>query len=120
MSSVALFVNRESSLSHHYYLSIFLVNIRKLTLPLFEVSFAVSDMVLPRFLNTGVLCPMVLSTCWAVLHIMQYGFAITSLNGIQQSVTCQKAENHTGILQIPIATPVDCIPMTVGPLIMEV
>ncbi|AAW42626.2 vacuolar membrane protein, putative [Cryptococcus deneoformans JEC21] len=69
-------------------------------------------MVLPRFLNTGVLCPMVLSTCWAVLHIMQYGFAITSLNGIQQSVTCQKAENHTGILQIPIATPVDCIPMT--------
>ncbi|OXG79010.1 vacuolar membrane protein [Cryptococcus neoformans A2-102-5] len=70
-------------------------------------------MVLPRFLNPGVLTyPMVSTTCWAVLHIMQYGFAITSLNGIQQYVTCQTAENYPEVLQIPIAIPVDCIPMT--------
>lgn len=55
---------------------------------------------------------MVSTTCWAVLHIMQYGFAITSLNGIQQYVTCQTAENYPEVLQIPIAIPVDCIPMT--------
>ncbi|OXC64238.1 hypothetical protein AYX13_06302 [Cryptococcus neoformans] len=70
-------------------------------------------MVLPRFLNPGDLTyPMVSTTCWAVLHIMQYGFAITSLNGIQQYVTCQTAENYPEVLQIPIAIPVDCIPMT--------
>ncbi|AFR97961.2 vacuolar membrane protein [Cryptococcus neoformans C23] len=70
-------------------------------------------MVLPRFLNPGVLTyPMISTTCWAVLHIMQYGFAITSLNGIQQYVTCQTAENYPEVLQIPIAIPIDCIPMT--------
>ncbi|OWZ31223.1 vacuolar membrane protein [Cryptococcus neoformans c45] len=70
-------------------------------------------MVLPRFLDPGVLTyPMVSTTCWAVLHIMQYGFAITSLNGIQQYVTCQTAENYPEVLQIPIAIPVGCIPMT--------
>ncbi|UOH80254.1 hypothetical protein LQV05_002905 [Cryptococcus neoformans] len=42
---------------------------------------------------------------------MQYGFAITSLNGIQQYVTCQTAENYPEVLQIPIAIPVGCIPM---------
>lgn len=78
-------------------------------------------MVLPRFLNPGVLTyPMVSTTCWAVLHIMQYGFAITSLNGIQQYVTCQTAENYPEVRQIPIAIPVDCIPMTVGRRVMVI
>lgn len=78
-------------------------------------------MVLPRFLNPGVLTyPMVSTTCWAVLHIMQYGFAITSLNGIQQYVTCQTAENYPEVLQIPIAIPVDCMPMTVGHRVMVI
>ncbi|KIR55568.1 vacuolar membrane protein [Cryptococcus gattii Ru294] len=70
-------------------------------------------MVLPRSMNPRVLSySMVSTTSWAALHIMQYGFAITSLNGIQQYVACQTGEKNPGILQIPVATLDDCIPMT--------
>lgn len=89
--------------------------ILQLTLPLIRASFALNDMVQPRSMNPRVLSySMVSTTCWAALHILQYGFAITSLNGIQQYVTCQTAEKNPGILQIPIANLDDCIPMTVG------
>lgn len=51
---------------------------------------------------------------------MQYGFAITSLNGIQQYVTCQTVDKDPGVLQIPIATLDDCIHMTVGHRVTEI
>ncbi|WRT64284.1 uncharacterized protein IL334_001215 [Kwoniella shivajii] len=53
-----------------------------------------------------------LTAAWAALHAAQYGFAISSLNGVQGPLTCGLAgsgESHpvgTGPLK-------DCIPMGV-------
>lgn len=50
-----------------------------------------------------------LKALWAALHVLQYGLAISGLNGIQDAVTCADRPASSNALRIPGK---DCIPMT--------
>ncbi|WVN89847.1 uncharacterized protein L203_105077 [Cryptococcus depauperatus CBS 7841] len=68
-------------------------------------------MVLSALLAAKLSVKVALTACWAALHTMQYGFAITSLNGIQQTVTCNGIQ-HDGSFEAKNKLLKDCIPMT--------
>ncbi|WVO17288.1 hypothetical protein L204_104980 [Cryptococcus depauperatus] len=68
-------------------------------------------MVLSALLAAKLSVKVALTACWAALHAMQYGFAITSLNGIQQTVTCNGIQ-HDGSFEAKNKLLKDCIPMT--------
>ena len=74
-------------------------------------SFASLDIVFSRLLTMSTTVSRVLATLWAVSHALQYGIAITGLNGISDAVTC--ADRPQGLLAKPSwITP--CVPMQVS------